>query len=48
MTHREKVTKKGVHTTLLTKKEGTHTLMSYVDQARDQYSIAKAELVTGR
>ena len=44
-------TKKGWHReeihTLIILKEGTHTLLSYVDQARDQYSIAKAGLVTG-
>ena len=41
MTH-----KKEEYTHTVRKEEGTHTLLSHVDQARDQYSIAKAELVT--
>ena len=46
MCHTKKVWHtKGVHTLYIWKGD-THTLLSYVDQARDQYSIAKAGLVT--
>ena len=50
-THRRMChTKKGWHTngvhTLCIWKGDTHTLLSYMDQARDQYSVAKAGLVT--
>ena len=41
VSHKEGVTHKGSTHTIY---EGTHTLLSYVDQARDQCSIAKAEL----
>ena len=45
VTQRKGDTHKGsTHT--LKKEGGTHTLLSYVDQARDQYSIAKAGLLT--
>ena len=46
VSHKERVKhKKGVHI-LHFQRDGTHTLLSYVDQARDQHSIAKAGLVT--
>ena len=48
VTQRKSNTQKGSTHTLFIWKEGTHTLLSFVGQARDQYSIAKAELVTER
>ena len=46
VTQRKSDIQKGCTHTLKILKEGTRTLLSYVGQARDQYSIAKAELVT--
>ena len=44
VTQRKLTCKKGVHT-LYIEKEGTHTLLSHVDQARDQYSIVEVRLL---